>query len=245
MMSGHAAIDAYAKLSALGLSPTLQAGRYAVQAEAEALIAPDVATKLALHGEVRLLDIGCGPGNLVIPLAPMVKSVVALDHPDILKEYAGRLRLPNVTLLPGIFPQAKPEGAYDRILCYSVLHCLPDMTAARAFLAAAAALLAPQGRLLMGDMPSLDKKARFLASDAGKAFDAAWRARSAAMPTLAQEAEAGALLRQAQMIGGFDDAQFATLVSDMQKLGCHAYVLPQPPDLPFGNTRDDLLVIRP
>lgn len=245
MMSSSAAIDAYARLSSLGLSPTLQAGRYAVQADAEALIAPDVAAKLALDGEARLLDIGCGPGNLVIPLAPKVKSVTALDHPDILRKYADRLRLPNVTLLPGVFPQVKPEGTYDRILCYSVLHYMADMAEARAFLAAAAALLAPQGRLLMGDMPALGKKARFLASDAGKAFDAAWRARSAAMPQMAQEAEAGALLRQAQMIGGFDDSQFAVLVADMQALGCHAYVLPQPPDLPFGNTRDDLLVIRP
>lgn len=41
----------------------------------------------------------------------------------------------------------------------------------------------------------------------------------------------------------FDDF-LLILMACLRKRGCHACLLPQPPDLPFGHTREDLLVLR-
>jgi SAM-dependent methyltransferase len=43
--------------------------------------AATIAETLGLHGEGRLLDVGCGPGNVAVALAPWVEEVVGVD-PD-------------------------------------------------------------------------------------------------------------------------------------------------------------------
>ena len=54
-----------------------------------------------LDGTGRLLDLGCGPGQLSIPLAPHVAEVVALDsEPEMLVELR-RLAPPNVRAVEG------------------------------------------------------------------------------------------------------------------------------------------------
>jgi SAM-dependent methyltransferase len=52
---------------------------------------PSLVTKLserfALDGRGRLLDLGCGPGSVAIPLAPLFEEVIAVDpEPDMLAE---------------------------------------------------------------------------------------------------------------------------------------------------------------
>jgi hypothetical protein len=47
------------------------------------------------------------------------------------------------------------------------------------------------------------------------------------------------------MIGAFDDKTVLELAGRFRSEGFHAYMLPQPADLPFGRTREDMLVIRP
>ncbi|TQL74726.1 methyltransferase family protein [Stackebrandtia endophytica] len=54
-------------------------------------VAEAVAEALGGAGTGRLLDVGCGPGSLTIPLAPLFASAVGIDaDPDMLAE-AGRL----------------------------------------------------------------------------------------------------------------------------------------------------------
>jgi cyclopropane fatty-acyl-phospholipid synthase-like methyltransferase len=231
---------AYAALARSGVDATRQAGRYGVQTAAEALIPADIAPKLALAPHHRLLEIGCGPGALLAGLAPMVASTTGLDHADVIAT-AGPMPA-NVTLRAGGFPDADVGDGWDRVLVYSVLHCLPDVAAAAAFAHAAARRLAPGGRLLIGDLPNRDRAARFKASDAGRAFEADWAARRAAA---GPEPEAVSVLAQADQIGGFTDAQLSDLQTAFRSDGFDAWILPQDPDLPFGRTREDLLVVRP
>ena len=234
------ALEAYAALARSGVDATRQAGRYGVQGAAEALIPADIAPKLALAPHHRLLEIGCGPGRLIAALAPMVATAVGLDHGDVIAT-AGPMPA-NVELIAGGFPETDVGDGWDRILVYSVLHCLPDPHAAFRFAEAAARLLAPGGRLLIGDLPNRDRAARFRDSDAGRAFEADWAARRAAA---GPEPEAVAVLAQASQVGGFGDADIARRLTDLRAAGFDAFLLPQAPDLPFGRTREDLLVVRP
>lgn len=61
----------------------------------------DFISRMQLTGDETVLDIGCGPGTLAIPLAKKVKQVVAIDFSrnmlDELEEYAAREGVSNIT----------------------------------------------------------------------------------------------------------------------------------------------------
>ena len=46
-------------------------------------------------------------------------------------------------------------------------------------------------------------------------------------------------------IDGIDDTVIRALVDRANSMGCDAYLLPQDPELPMSNRRDDLLIIKP
>lgn len=60
-------------------------------------------TLMDIENEDSVLDIGCGPGTLAIPLAKRCQHVYALDFSprmlELLKRYQQQLNLPNITLL--------------------------------------------------------------------------------------------------------------------------------------------------
>src|SRR5262249_32321802 len=130
---------------------------------------------LALRPTHRLLELGCGPGSLLIPLSFRVASATGVDHPDTVARARERFTDPRVTFVGGFFPAVALGGAYDRLLIDGVVQCLPDWKSVLDFVDRAVDLLASGGRLLIGDIPNADHKKRFLDSDAGKAFEAAWR----------------------------------------------------------------------
>jgi hypothetical protein len=112
------------------------------------------------------------------------------------------------------------------------------------FIDAAAGLLRPQGRLLLGDLPNADHKRRFQESAAGQEFQTEWE-------RLSKGATAEDRLRVEDFVGGlttagmFDDAVALEILAAMRSKGLHSYVLPQPEDLPFGRTREDILIVKP
>jgi SAM-dependent methyltransferase len=61
----------------------------------------DFISRMQLSGDETVLDIGCGPGTLAIPLAKKVKHVIAIDFSrnmlDELEEYAAREGVNNIT----------------------------------------------------------------------------------------------------------------------------------------------------
>ena len=227
-------------------SYTELAGRYGSQESAETRIPIDVAAKLELAKSDRLLEIGCGAGGLLIPLSAHVSDGTGVDHPNLLDLMSQRAGYSNIHAVPGNFLDVELDGPFDKILIYSVLHCLEDLDQLHRFMDKALALLKPGGRMLLGDIPNRDLKKRFLASESGKQFEAAWRQAMETSGEISSDAhqflaENAATLRTLS----FDDNSIAHLVSWLRGRGTNAYWVRQPVDLPFGHTREDVVVLKP
>lgn len=237
------AFELYAKLARDGasLTDTQLAGRYQCQAEAERLIPLDVAQKLRLAPGDRLFEIGCGTGNLLLPLSFLCESALGMDNEEAVERLSRAAPRQNVSVLVGLFPQGAPQGQFDCVLAYSVIHYFTSLKQVEAFISAALELLAPGGRMLIGDIPNKDLKRRFLTSEAGTAFDKEWRASASARSSDSHMSTFGC----AEMIGAFSDQQLLGIVEQIRSSGCNAYILPQPGELPFGHTREDILAVRP
>jgi 2-polyprenyl-3-methyl-5-hydroxy-6-metoxy-1,4-benzoquinol methylase len=179
----------------------------------------------------------------LIPLSFRVNHATGMDHSDIIDTCRARFADERVTWLPGQFPEVKPRGLFDRILVYSVIHYLNDLNHVKHFIMEAVSLLRPTGKLLIGDIPNSDRKARFRSSDAGKAFEQKWQ------KTMAERNEpdivGAARPRELIALGTLDDAGIMELLRVTRSRGLHSYVMPQPSNLPMGYTREDIVVVRP
>lgn len=235
----------YGKAARHNLDLTLVSGRYKLQKLAERRIVPDVTSKLALASEDRLLEIGCGPGNLLIPLSFMVTEATGIDHPDVCARLKQRFNDERVkTVGINFLDYEGPARGFDKILIYSVLNTLADQEEAFFFLDKAVSLLAPGGRLLIGDIANIDCKKRFLSSQAGQEFQKAWEA---SMAKAAKEGDAGDAYEAEPDHKVFqpDDAFVVSVLSRYRGAGMHSHLLSQPADLPFGMTREDILIVAP
>jgi hypothetical protein len=212
----------------------------------EPAILEDICRKLPVlrEGTGRTVaDIGPGcawlPTAIIELCAQREHRLILVDSPEMLDQLPDAAGVTIKT--PGAFPQAAaairtlaPEGL-DALICYSVLHymyveanlfeCIDQMVG----------LLAPGGRALIGDIPNLSKRRRFFASPTGKAFHRAFTGLDEDPP----RDPVG------PVEGRIDDAVLTGLIQRAQLAGCDAYLLPQPPDLPMANRRDDLLIIKP
>lgn len=233
--------DVYGLLARSAHSFTTQAGRRNIQADAEKLIPDDVATKLGLLPQHALLEIGCGPGALLRPLASRVAHATGVDHPDVITIARKNCRQGNVSFVAGRFPDMALEGTYDRILAYSVLHYISDIHSIEQFIDAAIARLRSNGRLLLGDLPNVDKRERFRASQAGKEFEREWSER---MKSELVSGDPFEIFADSRMTG-FTDERIMQLLCRYRMAGYDAYLLPQPPELPYGHTREDMLIQLP
>lgn len=217
------------------------AGRYAFQAAAERRAILDVAGKLSLESNDTLLEIGCGPGNLLLPLSFMVEKSYGIDNAAALKRMKDRTgNSDTITAIPGNFLQMKlPDIRLTKILIYSVLHYLSSVDEAERFISRALGLLSPGGRLLIGDLPNADKRARWSNSISGKKSTAAW---------YEQVSNAGqhplSLQPSDENLININDKAVFSLMQKARELGHESYLLPQKSDLPFGNTREDILFVK-
>ncbi len=126
-------------------------------------------------------------------------------------------------------------GKCDAVIVYSVIHYVFVHADIWAFFDAALSLLAPGGGLLIGDIPSRSKRDRFLMSDAGTAMRDSLRSMGrSADPRFNRLAP-----------GEIDDAVIQGLIARGTAAGFDGYILPQPRELPFAETRIDLLFTRP
>lgn len=217
-------------------------GRYGNQAEAERLIVRDVIAKLRIDPTDTLLDIGCGMGTTLVPLSMMVAESVGIDHPNVVAKLGSQFPGAPFKLIGGDFLEVKLERKFSCIVAYSVLNSMSSREALFRFVDKALGLLSDDGRLLFSDLPNADKKRRFLESERGRAFDRAWKAQMAASTqvpsTPISSVPAGPMLV-------YDDALVTEMVLHIRRKGLHAYLLDQPQNLPFGNSREDVLVVAP
>lgn len=222
---------------------TVVAGRYEAQSASEVMIVDDVKGKLGLQVTDDFLEIGCGTGNLLIPISFMVKTTTGIDHPAVIKKLKERSGKIISHTYEDNFLDLQINSKYHKILIYSVMHCLGSQIEVMEFIDKAMNLLVPGGRLLIGDVPNADNKKRFLSSSTGSAFSEEWSR------LIEHEHKSYKLLNEKldhdDEFPAFDDSFIIKIVEEVRAKGASCYILPQPPDLPFGHTREDILICKP
>jgi SAM-dependent methyltransferase len=212
----------------------------------------DISNKLQFSRNSSLLDIGCGFGELTSYCVETSKkydlSLHLLDIPDVIKRIKNELyrTLPiNIAFWSAIFPNTKPlkdfPRGFDYILAYSVIHYTDEP---EKFIDAAVSLLNDGGRLLIGDLPNVNKKGRFLSSPSGAKFEAEYRKKEIHEIPIYKDHQDffNKCKNQNKKI---NDNLLSNIIKRYRKQGFHVYLMPQPYSLPFCHTREDLLICRP
>ena len=230
----------YGVLAGEDLSFTEISGRYPSQTDGEREVLQDVVRKLDIKPQDVLLEIGCGPGQILIPLTFLVSEATGVDHPAVCSTLERRVRLENLNLIGGNFLDVDfQDKSFDKILCYSVVSTLPALEL-EDFVDKAMSLLKPGGRMLIGDIANIDKKSRFIESETGKEFERDWRERrlsSTRVNSTKLQIDGSRLV--------VTDEVVLEMLRLIRKLKFHSYLLPQPETLPWGHSREDVLIVRP
>ncbi|MEZ5813488.1 MAG: methyltransferase domain-containing protein [Alphaproteobacteria bacterium] len=232
----------YGKMAALGVDDVYQNGRYKVQEGAQAEVPDDVMGKLRIHPDDSFLDIGCGLGLNLFPVAKIVAHAAGCDHPNVIEKIENKEESAGIAYHKGDFNALNFDRKYTKILAYSVLHTMPNEAALYGFIDRAISLLEPNGILLLGDIANTDKKKRFTGSARGLAFQKQWEQEFGAEKFDEASADWGLEHGNAVVI---DDDFLLRIIKHIRQAGMHAYTLDQPQSLPFGNTREDIVIIGP
>ena len=96
--------------------------------------------------------------------------------------------------------------------------------------------------LFIGDIPNISLKSRFLSSDSGKKFELNWKE---SLPSQSSNPSQYLNIGQQMKSPCIDDSFITDIMTKYNLRGYNVYRLPQPADLPFGNTREDLLFVNP
>lgn len=209
----------------------------------EPLIFADILAKLpVLHARgAVVLDIGPGcsevPRLLIAHSRGLAQELHLVDSAEMLDQIQDGDGVYKTAAFYPDCPQLLQQlrGRTDAIIVYSVLHYIFVDTNLWNFLDQTLALLAQGGMLLLGDIPNISMRRRFFASDAGKAFHREFTGRD----------EDPAVEYNRPEPGQIDDAVIFAILQRARAAGFHAYVLPQPADLPLANRREDILIVRP
>lgn len=189
-----------------------------------------------------VVDIGAGcsaPALMMIDWCRAQRhSLVLVDSTEMLSH------LPDegfITKMAGRYPEETPalferySERIDAIVCYSVLHYIYAESNVFDFIDRSLSLLASGGQMLIGDIPNVSKRKRFFASATGIRFHQEFTGKNEIPQIEFNVAEPGKI----------DDSVLLALVERARAAGCDAYLLPQPPDLPMANRREDLLITKP
>jgi SAM-dependent methyltransferase len=215
----------------------------ALREDAELAILDDIEAKvprLKIGNGISVVDIGCGANGLTDALLARCRErghrLTLVDSAEVLVHHQ---QTPGVRLVAGRFPEipvlSEAVGTCDVVIAYSVLQYAFVDASIHAFVDAALALLAPGGRLLLGDLPNASMRRRFLNSESGRTFHRAYMGvdgdPSVSWPVLPT--------------GEMDDGVVLGLLVRARDSGFHAWLVPQTTGLPMSNRREDLLCQRP
>lgn len=139
--------------------------------------------------------------------------------------------------VPAKFPECQDfieahKNSFDVIVIYSVLHHVFFHQNVFSFLDNAVYLLKNQGELLLGDIPNISKKKRFLSSKYGAEFYKKWN----------QTNEDPVVEWQSLEKLQIDDSFIINILMRYRNMGCETYLLPQAENLPMCYTREDILI---
>jgi cyclopropane fatty-acyl-phospholipid synthase-like methyltransferase len=206
----------------------------------EAILA-DIVAKLSLDtGPKIVLDIGCGCGELTERLIELCSTkghgLVLVDSPEMLSYIKDRDFLHKV---PGFFPRNldqvhKISQKFDCILTYSVLQYIFLDTNLYCFIDTIMSLLKEGGRALIGDIPNVSMRKRFLSSQAGINYHKRFM-KSYEDPIINKYEIEKDLI---------DDAVLFGIMQRVRHAGFQSYLLPLAENLYYSNRREDLLITK-
>ncbi len=209
----------------------------------EACVFQSIVANLPLLNERGKIVLDVGPGCSDLPNM-MINLCREQGHTLLLVDSAEMLALlPDEDFIhkfPACYPQcealfAEFTGKVDVLLTYGVLPCVFLDGNVWDFLDRSLELLAEGGQMLIGDIPNISKRRRFFSSANGIRFHKEFM-KTEALP----EVRFNTVDRHK-----IDDSVILSLLGRARSQGFDAYVIPQHPDLPMANRREDLLIRRP
>jgi hypothetical protein len=213
------------------------------RAAGDAAILADIEGKLPALAQSGRTIVDIGPGSAGLSrltrerCAERGHSLVFVDSAEMLAHHPDGAGLTKVAARFPECPElnASHGGRADAVIVYSVIQYAFRDASIFEFFDAALALLAPGGRLLIGDVPNASMRRRFLASESGRAHHREYSGRDED-----PEVRFNAIDR-----GEIDDAVMLSLLLRARSGGFHAWLVPQDPALPMANRREDVLIHRP
>ena len=207
------------------------------------IILDDILSKLPSlnHEDSTFLDIGIGCGSLGLFLFNHCqdKSIKTdlIDSFEMLNQLPSDKKIKKHNFF---FPDCKNFikkhlNHYDSILCYSVLQYMFQEAPITHILDRMLSLLAPNGRLLIGDIPNINKRKRFFKSPSGIKFHKNFM-KDNSLPTFVDDE----ILEYE-----IDDSLIFFILQRSRNLGYQSYIVPQNENLPMSNRREDILIIKP
>lgn len=193
---------------------------------------------LAENNVSNILDIGCGCGDLVAHLINFTiqskKSLFLIDSQEMLSNII--LENNRITKIEGYFPNVDylkgKEQFFDTIIVYSVIQYPFLEQSIFKFIHKCLELIKPGGRILIGDIPNVSARNRFLNSKEGQKFSSTIPEGKDQMKFDHDNAER------------IDDSIVLAILARFRNSGCETYLLPQKEGLPFSNRREDILIIK-
>jgi hypothetical protein len=196
---------------------------------------------LSMAGK-NVLEIGPGCSALPTMLSELCLNnrhkLSFVDSPEMLSLLP---KDPNIIEYAGIFPEAMNSvfhdlcGKIDVILAYSVIQYVYAEGNLWDFVDRCLLLLASGGEILFGDVPNLSMRKRFFSSEQGADCHRQFTGKDELPEVLFNRIE----------LGQIDDTVVLSILSRARAQGFHAWVVPQPRDLPMANRREDISIRRP
>jgi len=215
----------------------------------EQVIIDDIHNKMKFRSNSKFLDIGCGFGNLTRYFIEYSQNnsieLFLFDIDSVIDRISSdsRFHLESARLFKGVFPVQSTlptNQKYDFILAYSVLHYTdsPDH-----FVEEATSLLNPGGVLLLGDLPNINKMGRLLSSEYGRKFEAEYRNQEISeIPIYTNHHDFLTKKQNSCNHPDIHDDFILGLLKKYRRKGADAWVMPQPDNLPFSKTREDIII---
>ena len=202
----------------------------------------DIINKLQLSSDSSLLDIGCGSSKLtqkIINYSKKNKIRLTLNDIDpVIKFLKKNNKEKNIKYVSGLFHKIKMTKKFDYIIIYSVIHYVQNPVL---FLSKAFKMLKNNGRILIGDIPNINKKARFIMSKKGRIFESKYRNKKINKIPIYKDYN-DFIKKNKHLRNDINDNIICKLFNVYRKKNCNFYILEQNKNLPTCFTREDILI---
>jgi ubiquinone/menaquinone biosynthesis C-methylase UbiE len=211
----------------------------------------DINGKMHFTTEDVVLDIGCGNGAIAEFIAPVVKKIILLDGAPKMLEFA-KQTAKNFTNVEFRLADINKEndfttlGNFDKIMCYSVAHYLDNYNRFEALLEEMINAIKPGGRILVGDIPLIDKREKYLQDRKKRIFlnffsNIKYYVKKTATKLITAKTKPSADLKDNV---SFNREKIMATIKKLQTENLNLSLVGQQRGLPFFNSREDLLIVK-